>query len=51
MKLEKPDLDAITVTIKEDTYEVFVAVENRTDKGTFTLDETTTPRRITIKGD
>ena len=50
VKLEKPDLDAITVTIKEDAYEVFVAVENRTDKGTFTIDETTTPKRITIKG-
>lgn len=50
VKLEKPDLDAITVTIKEDTYEVFVAAENRTDKGTFTLDEATTPKRITIKG-
>ena len=49
VKVPKSELDAITMTIKASTYEVFVAGENHTDKGTRILDETTTPKRITLK--
>ncbi len=47
--LPPPDLKAITLRIDKDNYEVTVDGENHSDKGTFTLDATTTPKRMTIK--
>ena len=48
MKLPKPALDAITLKITGDHYEVTVAGEKEPDKGTCTLDTTTNPKRMTI---
>ena len=50
VKLPKPALDAITLKITGGNYEVTVAGEEGPDKGTCTLDTTTTPKRMTIKG-
>ena len=47
--LPPPALDAITLTIQNGKYEVTVKGEDHSDKGTFTLDETVTPKRMTIK--
>ncbi|MCM2372500.1 TIGR03067 domain-containing protein [Aporhodopirellula aestuarii] len=47
--LPPPALKGITLTIDHDQYEVTVDGEEHSDKGTFTLDETTTPKRMTIK--
>lgn len=44
-----PVLEAITLRIEKDTYEVTIDGEEHSDKGTFTLDETATPKRMTIK--
>ena len=46
--LPPPALNAITLRIDKDKYEVTVVGEDHSDKGTFTLDETTTPKRMTI---
>ncbi len=46
--LPPPALKAITLRIDKDKYEVTVDGEDNSDKGTFTLDETTTPKRMTI---
>ena len=48
-KLPQPALDAITLTISGTNYEVSVAGEKEPDKGTRILDESTTPKRITLK--
>ncbi|MBI4661323.1 MAG: TIGR03067 domain-containing protein [Verrucomicrobia bacterium] len=48
-KLPKPALDAITLRVSGTNYEVTVEGEQHSDKGTRTLDTTTTPKRITIK--
>ena len=47
--LPPPALQAITLRIDKDKYEVTVDGEDHSDIGTFTLDETTTPKRMTIK--
>ena len=47
--LPPPALKAITLKIEKKKYEVTVDGEDHSDKGTFTLDETTTPKRMTIK--
>ncbi|WP_345323792.1 TIGR03067 domain-containing protein [Novipirellula rosea] len=47
--LPPPALKAITLTIDKDKYEVSVEGEEHSDVGTFTLDPTTTPKRMTIK--
>ncbi len=47
--LPPPALKAITLRIDKDKYEVTVDGEDHSDMGTFTLDETTTPKRMTIK--
>ncbi len=47
--LPPPALQAITLRIEKDRYEVTVDGEDHSDKGTFTLDETATPKRMTIK--
>ena len=47
--LPPPALQAITLKIAKDKYEVTVDGEDHSDKGTFTLDETTTPKRMSIK--
>ena len=47
--LPPPALNAITLKINKDKYEVTVDGEDHSDMGTFMLDETTTPRRMTIK--
>ncbi len=41
-------LKAITLRIAKDKYEVTVDGEDHSDMGTFSLDETTTPKRMTI---
>ncbi len=41
-------LDAITLTLQNGKYEVTVQGEEHSDKGEFTLDETVTPKRMTI---
>jgi uncharacterized protein (TIGR03067 family) len=48
-KLPQSALDAITLTISGTNYEVTVAGEKEPDKGTRILDESTTPKRITLK--
>lgn len=48
-KVPKPALDAITLRISGTNYEVTVEGEQHSDKGTRTLDTSTTPKRITIK--
>ena len=47
--LPPPALKAITLRIDKDKYEVTVDGEDHSDMGTFTLNETTTPKRMTIK--
>ncbi len=47
--LPPPALAGITLRIDKDKYEVTVVGEDHSDKGTFTLDEMTTPKRMTIK--
>ena len=47
--LPPPALEAITLKLRNGKYEVVVTGEDHSDKGTFTLDETVTPKRITIK--
>ncbi len=44
-------LETITLTIEKKKYEVTVKGEDHSDKGTFTLDETVTPKRMTIKSE
>jgi len=48
----QPMADAIlkTISLKLDTGRYEVSVAGEPDKGTYTLDSTTTPRRITITG-
>ncbi|MCA9186915.1 MAG: TIGR03067 domain-containing protein [Pirellulaceae bacterium] len=47
--LPPPALDAITLRIEGDTYEVTVEGEEHSDKGVFLLDETVMPKRMVIK--
>lgn len=42
-------LEAITLKIKNGRYEVTVKGEDHSDTGTFTVDETTSPKRMTIE--
>lgn len=49
VKLPKPALDAITLTVSGTNYEVTAKGEQHSDIGTHTLDTTTEPKRITIK--
>ncbi len=44
-------LDAITLKIEKGKYEVTVKGEDHSDTGTFTLDETVTPKRMTIRSE
>ena len=50
VRLPPPALKAITLKISGDNYEVTVEGEKEPDKGTCTLDHSTTPKRMTIKG-
>lgn len=47
--LPPPSLDAITLSITDDNYEVTVTGEEQPDKGIFILDKTITPMRMAIK--
>ncbi len=47
--LTPPALNAITLRIDDGKYEVSIEGEERSDKGTFTLDENAAPKRMTIK--
>lgn len=47
--LPPPALKAITLRIEGCKYEVTVDGEEHSDKGTFTVDENVTPKRMTIK--
>ncbi len=47
--LPPPALDAITLRIDDDKYEVSIKGEEQSDKGTFILNENVTPKRMTIK--
>ncbi len=47
-RLPKEALDAITLRISGANYEVTVQGEKEPDRGTSTLDQTTTPTRMTI---
>ena len=47
--LPPPTIDAITLKITDDKYEVTVTGEEQPDKGMFILDETVTPMRMAIK--
>ncbi|NND95781.1 MAG: TIGR03067 domain-containing protein [Pirellulaceae bacterium] len=49
--LPPPSLEAITLKIKKNRYEVVVEGEDHSDKGTFTLDKSTTPKRMTIQSE
>ena len=49
-RLPDADVQAITMTIKGENYEVTISGENRTDRGTCTFDTSTNPKRMTIKG-
>ncbi len=49
--LPPPALEAITLKIEKGKYEVTVKGEDHSDTGTFTLDETVTPKRMTIKSE
>lgn len=49
VRLPDEALKAITLKITGDKYEVTVAGEPHADKGTCTLDTSTTPKRMTIK--
>lgn len=48
VRLPKASLNAITVRIQGAAYEVTVLGEKEPDQGTSTLDESTTPKRMTI---
>lgn len=48
--LPPPTLKGTTLSIDGMSYEVTVEGEDHADRGTFTLDTTTTPKRMTIKG-
>ncbi|MDQ3625495.1 MAG: TIGR03067 domain-containing protein [Verrucomicrobiota bacterium] len=48
-RLPEPALKAITLKITGGNYEVTVEGENEPDKGTCTLDTSTSPKRMTIK--
>lgn len=48
--LPPPTLEGTTLSIDGMNYEVTVEGEDHADRGTFTLDTTTTPKRMTIKG-
>src|SRR5687767_5491591 len=50
LRLSRADLDAITLKITGDKYEVTVVGEKHADYGTFTVDTNTVPKRMTIKG-
>ena len=47
-RLPQPALDAITLKVSGANYEVSVTGEKEPDKGSRTLDESTTPKRITL---
>ncbi len=47
--LPPPALEAITLTIQNGKYKVTVQGEDHADEGTFSLDETVTPMRMTIR--
>ena len=47
--LPPPALKAITLKIEKGKYEVTAQGEEHEDKGTYTIDETVTPKRMTIK--
>jgi uncharacterized protein (TIGR03067 family) len=49
VRVPGPALTAITLKISGENYEVTVAGEKEPDKGVCTLDESTTPKRMTIK--
>ncbi|MCA9079995.1 MAG: TIGR03067 domain-containing protein [Planctomycetaceae bacterium] len=49
--LPPPALEAITLTIAGDRYEVTVIGEDHSDAGIFLLDETVTPHRMVIKSE
>lgn len=49
--LPPPVLETITLKIEKDNYEVTVIGEDHSDKGTFKLDETVAPKRMTIKSE
>jgi uncharacterized protein (TIGR03067 family) len=49
VRLPETALNAITLKITGENYEVTVEGEKEPDKGTRTLDTTTTPKRMTIK--
>ena len=51
LKLPDEAVKAITLKITVDKYEVTVGGENHSDKGTCTVDTTTTPHRMTIKSE
>lgn len=48
-RLPDAALQAITLTITGDQYEVTVAGETEPDRGVYTLDTSVTPKRMTIK--
>ena len=50
VRLPKAELDKITLTLAGADYEVVVEGETKIDKGTCTVDATTYPKRMTIKG-
>lgn len=47
--LPPPALKAITLEIQQGDYKVTVEGEDHSDKGTFTLDDSVTPNRMTLK--
>ena len=49
--LPPPALEAITLKIEKGRYEVTIKGEHHSDTGTFTLDETVTPKRMTINSE
>ena len=48
-RLPPPALKAITLTVSGNKYEVVVEGEDHADRGTFAVDVSTTPRRLTLK--
>jgi len=50
-RLPDEAVKAITLKITGEKYEVTIEGENHSDKGTCTVDSTTTPRRMTIKSE
>jgi uncharacterized protein (TIGR03067 family) len=48
-RLPDAAVQAITLTVRGDTYEVVIEGESHADKGTYTIDATTEPKRMTIK--